>query len=301
MPFKWYPGRARADAGVPLAAARPDGGGRAADRPRRRDEVPVLLRPPSEQGRLAPAPVPPGVRARPHRARPVLRVGRGPRDAPPRAAARPASHSARRASCSRPRERRRPARSARPGSTPRCSRTRRRSSPTAATRTSDFVLSVGRLDRAKRIDLLIEAAAKQDVDLRRRRGEGPDRERLERLAERTDGRVASPAASPTRSSPISTRAASPSSTRRSTRTSGWCPYEAFLSEKPVVTTTDAGGPLDVVLDRETGLVVEPTRATRSRACARDRRARRRANLGPGRQGARRAGHVGHARSTGCSA
>ena len=35
------------------------------------------------------------------------------------------------------------------------------------------------------------------------------------------------------------------------------PYEAFLSGKPVITTTDAGGPLDVVHDRETGLVVAP--------------------------------------------
>ena len=53
VPFKWYPGRARADPGVPLAAARPDRGGRAADRPRDRHEVPLLLRPPPEQGRLA--------------------------------------------------------------------------------------------------------------------------------------------------------------------------------------------------------------------------------------------------------
>jgi glycosyltransferase involved in cell wall biosynthesis len=35
------------------------------------------------------------------------------------------------------------------------------------------------------------------------------------------------------------------------------PYEAFLSGKPVITTTDAGGPLDVVHDRATGLVVAP--------------------------------------------
>ena len=35
------------------------------------------------------------------------------------------------------------------------------------------------------------------------------------------------------------------------------PYEAFLSGKPVVTTTDAGGPLDVVADRRTGLVTAP--------------------------------------------
>ncbi len=39
---------------------------------------------------------------------------------------------------------------------------------------------------------------------------------------------------------------------------GMVPFEAFLAEKPVVTTTDAGGPLDVVHERETGRVVEPT-------------------------------------------
>ena len=32
----------------------------------------------------------------------------------------------------------------------------------------------------------------------------------------------------------------------------------ILAGKPVVTTTDAGGPLDIVRDRETGRVVEPT-------------------------------------------
>jgi glycosyltransferase involved in cell wall biosynthesis len=35
------------------------------------------------------------------------------------------------------------------------------------------------------------------------------------------------------------------------------PYEAFLAEKPVVTTHDAGGPLEAVTNRETGLVVAP--------------------------------------------
>jgi glycosyltransferase involved in cell wall biosynthesis len=44
------------------------------------------------------------------------------------------------------------------------------------------------------------------------------------------------------------------------------PYEAFLSEKPVLTTTDAGGPLDVVRDRVTGLVVAPTADELARAC-----------------------------------
>ena len=47
---------------------------------------------------------------------------------------------------------------------------------------------------------------------------------------------------------------------------GLVPYEAFLSQKPVITATDAGGPLDIVRDRETGLVVEPTVEELARAC-----------------------------------
>jgi len=45
------------------------------------------------------------------------------------------------------------------------------------------------------------------------------------------------------------------------------PLEAFLSEKPVVTTLDAGGPLEVVRDGSTGLVCEPDPAALARACA----------------------------------
>jgi glycosyltransferase involved in cell wall biosynthesis len=45
------------------------------------------------------------------------------------------------------------------------------------------------------------------------------------------------------------------------------PYEAFLSSKPVVTTSDAGGPLEVVSDRRTGLVVAPDAAALAGACA----------------------------------
>jgi glycosyltransferase involved in cell wall biosynthesis len=48
---------------------------------------------------------------------------------------------------------------------------------------------------------------------------------------------------------------------------GMGPYEAFLSGKPVITTTDAGGPLDVVLDGKTGLVVPPEPEAIGRAAA----------------------------------
>ena len=38
---------------------------------------------------------------------------------------------------------------------------------------------------------------------------------------------------------------------------GYVTVESFLSRKPLVTTTDAGGPLEFVTDGETGLVAEP--------------------------------------------
>ena len=55
----------------------------------------------------------------------------------------------------------------------------------------DFILSVNRLDRAKRVDLLIEAAALQPTLQVVIVGEGPDGERLRRLARErgVDGRV----------------------------------------------------------------------------------------------------------------
>ena len=38
---------------------------------------------------------------------------------------------------------------------------------------------------------------------------------------------------------------------------GYVTVEAFLSQKPVVTTSDSGGPLEFVTDGETGMVAAP--------------------------------------------
>jgi glycosyltransferase involved in cell wall biosynthesis len=122
----------------------------------------------------------------------------------------------------------------------------------------DFVLSVGRLDRAKRVDLLLEAAAADPSLKVVVAGDGPDRERLERyklngqieFAGRVDAAQLADLyarAGAVYYAPVD-------------EDFGMVPYEAFLSEKPVVTTTDAGGPLDVVADRRTGLVTEPRAA-----------------------------------------
>ena len=116
-----------------------------------------------------------------------------------------------------------------------------------------FVLSVGRLDRAKRIDLLLEAAARGGLEVVVA-GEGPDGERLRGLANgrvRFAGRVSDEELADLYArcravyyAPVD-------------EDFGMVPFEAFLAGKPVVTTTDAGGPLDVVHDGRTGRVVEP--------------------------------------------
>ena len=117
-----------------------------------------------------------------------------------------------------------------------------------------FVLSVNRLDRAKRVDLLIEAAARRGMDVVIV-GDGPDRGRLESLANgqaRFTGRIPEQELADLYArcravfyAPVD-------------EDFGMVPFEAFRAGKPVVTTTDAGAPLDIVHERETGRVVEPT-------------------------------------------
>src|SRR5262249_59147755 len=110
----------------------------------------------------------------------------------------------------------------------------------------DLVISENRLDRAKRIDLLLEAAAADTSISCVIVGDGPDRERLERLAARhgLDGRAL-----------FAGRVSEAELADLYARCRGvyyapvdedfgLVPYEAVMAQKPVVTTRDAGGPLD---------------------------------------------------------
>jgi glycosyltransferase involved in cell wall biosynthesis len=128
-----------------------------------------------------------------------------------------------------------------------------------------YVLSVGRLDRAKRNDLLVEAA-KREPSLRIViTGEGPDRDRLEQLASGLNGQVEfTGRVDDERLADLYARSLAVYYAPID-EDFGMVPYEAFLSGKPVVTTTDAGGPLEVVHDGETGVVVAPDPAEIARA------------------------------------
>jgi glycosyltransferase involved in cell wall biosynthesis len=133
----------------------------------------------------------------------------------------------------------------------------------------EFVLSVGRLDRAKRVDLLLEAAAAANGFRLVIAGEGPDRVRLESIAARlgVDGRVSFRGRVEAEElanlyahclavfyAPVD-------------EDFGMVPYEAFLAHKPVITTRDSGGPLEIVEDGRTGLVCEADPQAIADACA----------------------------------
>jgi glycosyltransferase involved in cell wall biosynthesis len=129
-----------------------------------------------------------------------------------------------------------------------------------------FVLSVGRLEAIKRVELLIEAAIAEpmlDVVIA---GEGPDRERLESMSsELPDGRVRFVGhVSESELADLYARCRAVFYAPLD-EDFGMVPFEAFASGKPVVTTTDAGGPLEAVRDGENGIVVEATAEALARA------------------------------------
>ena len=123
----------------------------------------------------------------------------------------------------------------------------------------DYALTVGRLDGWKRPDLPLRALAHAPAARLVVVGRGPEEERLKRLARELDVETRVrwvPQASEEELLDLYAGArlvvVAPQS-----EDLGYVPLEAFLSGKPVLTTDDAGGPLEFVTDGETGFVVPP--------------------------------------------
>jgi glycosyltransferase involved in cell wall biosynthesis len=124
----------------------------------------------------------------------------------------------------------------------------------------DYALAVGRLDAWKRPDLPVAALAHAPAARLVVVGRGPEEERLQRLARDVgvSGRVeflehvdeAALIDLYAKARLVLVTAAD--------EDLGYVPLEAFLSGKAVLTTDDAGGPLEFVRDGETGFVVPPT-------------------------------------------
>jgi glycosyltransferase involved in cell wall biosynthesis len=123
------------------------------------------------------------------------------------------------------------------------------------------VLSVGRIESVKRVDLIVAALAQSDPGLRLLvAGDGTQRENVERE---------------THAAGVADRVTFLGSVRDDTLIElyagalavvyppydedfGYVTLEAFLACKPVVTCTDSGGPNEFVVDGVNGYVCEPS-------------------------------------------
>lgn len=123
----------------------------------------------------------------------------------------------------------------------------------------DRFLAVARLDRPKRVDLAIGAVKALDdpaVELVVA-GEGPDRERLEALAG-GDRRITFVGRVTDEELAALYRSARAVLVTPEEEDFGYVAIEAMQHGRPVITTTDSGGPTELVVDGREGLVTPPT-------------------------------------------
>jgi glycosyltransferase involved in cell wall biosynthesis len=125
------------------------------------------------------------------------------------------------------------------------------------------ILSVSRLDAAKRVDLLIEALARTAAPVRAEIvGTGPEEERLRRLVRERglDGRVTLPGALPDETVVARYNRCRAVYYAPVDEDYGYATVEAFTAGKPVLTAADSGATLEFVRDGATGAVVPPAPA-----------------------------------------
>jgi glycosyltransferase involved in cell wall biosynthesis len=125
----------------------------------------------------------------------------------------------------------------------------------------DYVLSVGRLEANKRVDLVIRALAQAGAGVRLIvAGEGPLRAQLEETASQAgvSDRVTFAGAVDVQTLVELYAGALGVVFPPFDEDYGYVTLEAFLARRPVVTTIDAGGPLEFVEDGVTGFVSDPT-------------------------------------------
>lgn len=124
----------------------------------------------------------------------------------------------------------------------------------------DFVLSVGRIESVKRVDLLVSAMARVDKPIRLVvAGDGTQRANVERAAEAAgvSDRVTFLGAVDDERLLDLYRGALVVAYPPFDEDFGYVTLEAFLSRKPVITATDSGGPNEFVVDGVNGFVCAP--------------------------------------------
>ena len=124
-----------------------------------------------------------------------------------------------------------------------------------------YILSVGRLDRLKRVDLLVRSIPFMDRQIKCRiAGTGPEVKNLQKLA-RTGGvadRVEFLGFVPDDDLLALYAHATAVYFAPWDEDYGYVTLEAFLSQKPVITACDSGGPLEFVEDGQSGIIIQST-------------------------------------------
>jgi glycosyltransferase involved in cell wall biosynthesis len=119
------------------------------------------------------------------------------------------------------------------------------------------LFSASRLDPAKRIDLIIEAYKQSKVDMPLHiAGSGPDEARLRAVAADHSGISFLGRVTDAVLAQEYARAVCVPFVPRD-EDYGLITLEAMLAAKPVITTTDSGGPLELIEHQRSGLIVEP--------------------------------------------
>ena len=127
----------------------------------------------------------------------------------------------------------------------------------------DYLLSVGRIESVKRVDLIVEAMTASDPLVRLIvAGDGTQRANVERLAEATgvNHRVTFLGSVGDEELLELYRGALAVVYPPYDEDFGYVTLEAFLARKPVITCTDSGGPNEFVLHGENGFVCDPVPA-----------------------------------------
>lgn len=123
----------------------------------------------------------------------------------------------------------------------------------------DYILSVGRLDKLKRIDALISAMPYVDNKIKCKiAGSGPEREPLEKLAKKLNVTDQVEFLGYVSDEDVIQLYGKSSAVYFAPQDEdyGYITLEAFLSQKPVITATDSGGPLEFVKHNINGLILE---------------------------------------------
>jgi glycosyltransferase involved in cell wall biosynthesis len=124
----------------------------------------------------------------------------------------------------------------------------------------DYVLSVGRIESVKRVDLLVNAMADVDPSIRLVvAGDGTQRANVEQLAEQRGvaGRIAFLGSVGDEDLLGLYAGALAVAYPPFDEDFGYVTLEAFLARKPVITCTDSGGPNEFVRDGVNGFVCPP--------------------------------------------